>query len=128
MTTDENGQIKLTNLSAGDYYFKEVTAPTGYQLNGNEIPFTVTGQTTTPVQVTGVDEPEKEELGSIVIKKIDAETGYKLAGAEFNIVNDKGEVVGTITTDRLGLGHFYNLPIGHYKLVETKAPEGYLRR
>lgn len=127
LTTDENGQIKLTNLSAGDYYFKEVTAPTGYQLNGNEIPFTVTGQTTTPVQVTGVDEPEKEELGSIVIKKIDAETGYKLAGAEFNIVNDKGEVVGTITTDRLGLGHFYNLPIGHYKLVETKAPEGYLK-
>ncbi|GEO47333.1 LPXTG cell wall anchor domain-containing protein [Companilactobacillus kimchii] len=127
LTTDENGQIKLTNLSAGDYYFKEVTAPAGYQLNENEIPFTITGQTTTPVQVTGVDEPEKEELGSIVIKKIDAETGYKLAGAEFNIVNDKGEVVGTITTDRLGLGHFYNLPVGHYKLVETKAPEGYLK-
>ncbi|HIY93010.1 MAG TPA: LPXTG cell wall anchor domain-containing protein [Candidatus Companilactobacillus pullicola] len=127
LTTDENGQIKLTGLSAGDYYFKEVTAPSGYQLNENEIPFTVTGQTTTPVEVTGVDEPEKEELGSIVIKKIDAETGYKLAGAEFNIVNDKGEVVGTITTDRLGLGHFYNLPVGHYKLVETKAPEGYLK-
>ncbi|GEO57496.1 LPXTG cell wall anchor domain-containing protein [Companilactobacillus bobalius] len=127
LTTDENGQIKLNNLGAGDYYFKEVTAPAGYQLNENEIPFTITGQTTAPVQVTGVDEPEKEELGSIVIKKIDAETGYKLAGAEFNIVNDKGEVVGTITTDRLGLGHFYNLPVGHYKLVETKAPEGYLK-
>ncbi|WP_167849710.1 SpaA isopeptide-forming pilin-related protein [Companilactobacillus suantsaicola] len=127
LTTDENGQIKLTNLKAGDYYFKEVKAPAGYQLNNNEILFTITGQTTTPVEVSGYDEPEKEQLGSIVIQKIDAETGYKLAGAEFNIVDEKGNVVGTITTDRLGLGHYYNLPIGKYKLVETKAPEGYLK-
>ncbi|WP_300559895.1 SpaA isopeptide-forming pilin-related protein [Companilactobacillus sp.] len=126
LTTDENGQINVGSLAAGDYYFKETQAPEGYQPNDNEVPFTITGQTTTPVQVTAKDEPKAEELGSVVIEKIDSETGYKLAGAEFDVVNSDGEVVGHITTDRLGIGHLYNLPIGEYTLKETKAPDGYM--
>ncbi|MFH5811052.1 SpaA isopeptide-forming pilin-related protein [Companilactobacillus sp. FL22-1] len=126
LTTDENGQLTVTDLAKGNYYFKEVTAPDGYQVNGNEVPFTITGSTSTTVNVTAKDEPAGSEEGSIVIMKLDAETGYRLSGAEFEVKDSAGNVVGKITTDSLGIGHLYNLPIGDYTLVETKAPAGYL--
>lgn len=126
LKTDSNGQITVSDLAKGNYYFKEVTAPNGYQTNGNEVPFTISGSTTTPVTVTTKDEKEASKEGSIVIMKVDAETGYRLAGAEFEVLDADGNPVGTITTDSLGIGHLYNLPIGTYTLHETKAPDNYI--
>lgn len=127
LTTNENGQITVNSLSAGDYYFVETKAPDGYQSNTNLIPFTVTGQTTTPIEVSTEDELENSKEGSIIIQKLDALTGYRLPGAEFDVINaDTNEVIGQITTDRLGYGHMYNIPYGNYILRETKAPDGYI--
>ena len=126
LTTDANGQISVSDLVAGDYYFVETTPPAGYSKNPNEIPFTITGQTTSAVYVSTMDETEESKEGSIIIQKLDSETGWKLPGAEFEVTNDEGVVVGTITTDQLGYGHLYNLPYGTYTLKETKSPDGYL--
>ena len=126
LVTDENGQITVNSLNKGNYYFKEITPPKGYQPNDNEILFTITGATTT-VQVTAEDEPDSRlSQGSIVIAKIDAETGYRLAGAEFDLIDSEGNVFAHITTDMNGIGHLYNIPTGSYILRETKAPDGYL--
>ncbi len=43
-TTTE--QPYYLNLAAGNYLLKEITSPTGYELNSEEIPFTVTEDTT----------------------------------------------------------------------------------
>ena len=91
---------------------------------------------------------EKVIRGGVVIQKRDFETteakpqgSAALDGAEFNIINmsanpvvvegksyANGEVVKTIVTDVNGKATTANdtLPYGHYKIVEKKAPKGYL--
>ena len=51
--------------------------------------------------------------------------GNPLAGAEFDLIDSDGKVVGHSTTDKGGQIHFKNVWYGDYTLVETKAPEGY---
>ncbi|HDR7413537.1 TPA: LPXTG cell wall anchor domain-containing protein, partial [Bacillus toyonensis] len=49
-----------------------------------------------------------------------------LAGAEFILKNESGQVVGEMkTTDKDGVVKFENVVPGKYTLEETKAPEGY---
>ena len=91
---------------------------------------------------------EKVIRGGVVVQKRDIETtdtkpqgSAALDGAEFNIINmsanpvvvegksyANGEVVKTIVTDINGQATTANdtLPYGHYKIVEVKAPKGYL--
>lgn len=69
----------------------------------------------------------KNEDG-INLVKIDAITGEKLSGAEFELSNEKGEKMylrKKLMTDKNGLLHIHPLPEGNYSLVEIKAPEGY---
>lgn len=126
LITDEYGQINVSDLPAGDYYFKEVTPPAGYQQNNNEIHFSITGQTTTPVHVEAKDEKDGVQLGSLSIEKLDSETHDYLQGAEFDIIDSNGNVVAHISSDENGAAYAYNLPIGHYTIHETKAPAGHI--
>jgi len=70
--------------------------------------------------------PPVEIKGSIEITKTDMDTGKTLAGAEFRLTDEAGNVIGTLTTDENGKATFENLPYGEYKVEETKAPKGYL--
>lgn len=68
--------------------------------------------------------------GSLSITKIDSEktaTGdiKKLSGAEFELYNDKNQLITTLITDTEGAATIKGLPLGEYTLKETKAPEGY---
>lgn len=62
--------------------------------------------------------------GSLTVTKVD-EAGDPLAGAEFELRNQDGTVIGTGTSGADGKIIFENLDWGNYLLVETKAPEGY---
>ena len=42
--TDEKGEINITDLAFGEYYFKEKKAPTGYQQLADKIEFSMKGQ------------------------------------------------------------------------------------
>lgn len=57
LTTDQKGQISLTGLPTGNYYFLQTKTPTNYTLNTQKFPFTISDTKTATVFVTNTDPP-----------------------------------------------------------------------
>ncbi|WP_125768917.1 MSCRAMM family protein [Lapidilactobacillus wuchangensis] len=125
--TNQQGKLSISNLKPGRYYLKELAAPTGYvlpdiatQKQTNQ--FTIERQQTSASQLTIANLPQR----SVLIQKVDQETGQALAGAVFDISDATGKVVASgLQTDQSGQTYAYGLPAGHYTVTETKAPAGY---
>ncbi|MDO5095172.1 MAG: SpaA isopeptide-forming pilin-related protein [Peptostreptococcaceae bacterium] len=67
-----------------------------------------------------------ERLGALKITKVDAKDKTTLLqGAEFELRSSTQKVIRQDATDANGKLNFIYLPVGEYKLVETKAPAGY---
>ena len=125
--TDEDGRVSLQLEPNTSYYAIETSAPNGFLVNEQRIEFK-TG--TQPSNVELVDTPARF---SLVVSKRDAATrgiaqpGATLEGAEFHLTSlsvDGFEQSGT--TDGHGVLEFDDLPLGTVRVVETKAPEGYV--
>ena len=122
ITTGENGVGTSKELPYGNYTVAELNAPSGYKLSQEVKNVTIdsNGQT---IELTFKN---SKLLGLISIEKVDSEdSGIKLEGAEFKVINFNGEEVGNIVTGEDGKGSLGNLPYGEYTLIETKAPDGY---
>lgn len=137
-------------LPLGTVTVQETKAPAGYFVNDTifvqKISGTSESETINVYQSSEV--PEQIYRGGVQIQKRDLETGEAAAqgnatleGAEFTIITlnenpvivngetyENGEAVLTLTTDENGLASTDadTLPYGHYRVDETKAPEGYL--
>lgn len=137
--TDANGGFILPEtLEYGVYYLREIKAPEGYLLNGEDIRFVVDKehQWDEPLTVVCKDHPAK---GKIRILKTDEETGKSLKGAEFkikaaeNIMTPDGTVraaagtiIDTITSNQNGIAETKELYLGKYEVIETRQPDGYI--
>ena len=137
--TDATGAFTLPEkLPAGVYYFRELNAPEGYLLNGEDLRFEITESYDwdEPLVVNFEDAPA---MGRIEITKTDSDEGYPLAGAEFTVTAAEdivtpdgtvrataGEVVDTITTGYDGIGQSTDLFLGKYTVTESKQPSGYV--
>ena len=106
------------------YRLKESLAPLGYQ-KSSDMEFTVTGEEGQRVVV------KNEAIrGSLLIKKTDAETGAGLSGAVIELYRMQGTEKcssGTYKSDAEGRIQIDNLEYGEYYVMETKAPNGYIR-
>ncbi|MFX0549855.1 MSCRAMM family protein [Hathewaya histolytica] len=119
--TGENGTASAV-LVPGDYTLSETRAPRGYELSKEEKKFTIEKEQKVSKEIKVNNNIIK---GNVVIKKVDKENNFKLlSGAEFQIKNQHGEIVQTITTGENGKAKASLTP-GKYTLVETKAPKGY---
>ncbi|PGZ34511.1 hypothetical protein COE50_06305 [Bacillus anthracis] len=128
LTTDEMGQIFIPNLSWGNYSLVETKAPEGYVLDEKPVSFEVTKENAVEgIQVTKENKQE-EVKGTVELTKVDEEDKEKvLPEAEFKLMNTEGNVIEEkVKTNEEGKLTITDLPEGEYKLVETKAPEGYV--
>ena len=65
-------------------------------------------------------------LGTLRIQKVDQETKKPLSGAVFQLYDEKGNPLGSYTTNSSGTIEISRKLIsGKYWLKETKAPAGY---
>ncbi|CAM3087392.1 SpaA isopeptide-forming pilin-related protein [Lactiplantibacillus plajomi] len=105
---------KLANVTEGANNWSNTAAMNGDSVSGN-VSYGGDG--------TGNGD---NQLGSVTLTKTDAESGAKLSGAEYKLVDATGTVIRTsLTTDEYGQLSVNGLQAGDYQLVETKAPEGY---
>ncbi|MCQ2009889.1 SpaA isopeptide-forming pilin-related protein [Sporolactobacillus sp. STSJ-5] len=131
LTTDDNGEIEQSGLELGTYRFVEKTAPTGYVLSSKTEQVTLTqSDPTANVTFENTKIPE-EVFGSVSLKKVDsANPDQTLEGAVFELqqLTDNGQwtTLYTLTTDDNGEIEQSGLELGTYRLVETKAPTGYV--
>lgn len=132
-TTDADGEVMFKNLVANKtYYVREVgVGPNGVVLSDMIYPVTVIANTTTGAGSGKIVNENWE--GSVEVTKQD-EKGVKLSGAEFTVYawsgSDYSNKVGTLTESGTGVYTISGLTWiptnqGRFKVVETKAPEGY---
>jgi uncharacterized surface anchored protein len=121
-TTDATGQIIINEwLPIGSTVIvTEVSGPDDYNLDAP--PQSVKIQEGTTHTLTFYNSPKS---GMQVIKT-DADNKQPLKDAHFRLYKANGEVVGDYVTDADGLIIVPNLSPGWYKIVETRAPDGYV--
>ena len=134
--TDQNGASQLTMEKTQEVvYLKEISVPTGYQIDTKSYNVTLAiGKTTTK------NATDKRTNAKLNIAKQDAETGNTVAGAVFGIYNAKdiqtkdGKVIvkadtllQEMTSDEKGQAACtLDLPLGSYYVKELKAPDGFV--
>ncbi|WP_202813108.1 SpaA isopeptide-forming pilin-related protein, partial [Liquorilactobacillus cacaonum] len=125
VTTGTDGKVTVDGLKPGEYYFKETAAPAGYEYDADkEYNFTVDLQTTAKVATVSVTDTEK--TGSVVLTKIDADTGTGLGQAVFSLFDKAGnKIKDNVTTGTDGKVTVDGLKPGEYYFKETAAPAGY---
>lgn len=126
--TDQKGQIKLFGLEE-EVMFKETKPLKGYEKNvGKESEFKRSGS------IELLNEKDKPE-NYFSFQKIDGTNNDPLKGAIFKVqektkdgykdLEENGKVY-TLTSGENGEFKTKNLPYGDYRLIETKAPQGYV--
>lgn len=119
VTTDKVGVTNGGDLSWGTYTVQEVKAPDGYIKDSK--PQTARIWFGIPQTLNFTNTHIKAKLEII---KQDNKTAQKLQGAEFRVTGPNN-FSKTVTSGKDGRVVLDNLYYGEYKVVETKAPNGY---
>ena len=127
-TTDNNGYIYIEDLTVSGKYFLKELENKGYLVDTQMKTVYVTAGETTLVEWKNTP-----ITGQIQITKTSAEyntmngwpAGTPLPDTEFEIYDKAGNLVDTIKTDKNGLASSKPLPLGRYKVVESKSASFY---
>lgn len=108
----------LTGLPAGNYQVEEVSAPSGYTLNTNPKPFTISNTMNKKITVSFPNTKSQ-----VTISKVN-EQGQLVAGAKLAIYDQSGKKVQEFTSKTTPTV-IEKLAAGTYTIKELEAPNGY---
>lgn len=127
-TSDNEGYVLIEGLEAGRYYLRELENEGYVPDTQKKTVYVESGET---AEIAWENTPI---TGQIQISKTSADynsvngwpAGTPIPGTEFEIYNTKtGSLVDTIQTDKNGVASSRPLPLGRYKIVESKAADFY---
>ncbi len=118
--TGEDGYLPAFPAIPGEYTYREVLAPEGYELCTTELRFAVTESGEVEGKTAVAD-----DYARFSILKVDADH-KPLAGVTFGLFREDGTLQASAVTDSDGLAVFEQIPYGTYTVQETKALPGYL--
>ena len=124
LTTDKNGEAISKRLPIDQTYtVQETKTLENYVLT--EEPQTVILEED---QITDLTFTNEKKKGQVKVIKIDEDNNeIKLEGVEFNVLDESGNIVDTLTTDKNGEAVSKRLPIDQtYTVQETKTLENYV--
>ncbi|CAM2077125.1 MAG: SpaA isopeptide-forming pilin-related protein [uncultured Clostridium sp.] len=119
----------VPTLPLGTITVEETKAPKGYKINPEIFVRKITSNGTLEFVDTYNEPIVREEVikGRIKVTKVDEETGEKLQGAEFELVDEAtGNVVETLVTGEDGTATSGLHPFARYILREIKAPDKFV--
>ena len=133
-TSDEYGRVIYENLMPDTYYvLKETNSPEGYVGGDSLYKVRLTSQGTTTVEDTATGQNLTQivnylDEATVELKKVSS-FGTVLADAQFLLEKQEGNQWITVIagqTNAEGLLPLETLRSGHYRLTETKAPDGFM--
>lgn len=127
LTTNEDGYAISQSLEYGSYILHQTVTALGHGSIEDQA-FTIDAEN--QHETITFDLLNEEVPVEVLITKTDATSGTLLPGAEYLIMDSNDEIVTTLVTgqsgEMLGKTNTY-LDYGTYTLIETKAPDGYVR-
>lgn len=131
--TDNSGEAHISGIPLGTYTVKETEAAAPYYLEENSKVIELTEADRTADSVYAVENYEltnKKQEVRLKVYKTDGKRNIPLAGAEFTVMYNWGETIGTLVTDENGYasseGKFKLYADDIYVIAETKVPDGYI--
>ena len=120
-TTDSTGVIYLSEAESGWYTVTELEAASGYLLDTTPHRIEVKDSQTATLEITN------RKACSILIHKIDANTGDGIYGVTFVIYDSGRNPIMEVTTDQDGYAYVdKELTAGKYYIRELEAADGYI--
>ena len=121
-TTDSTGVIYLPEAESGWYTVTELEAASGYLLDTTPHRIEVKDGQTATLEITN------RKACSILIHKVDANTGDGIYGVTFVIYDSGRNPIMEVTTDQDGYAYVRDeLTPGKYYIRELEAADGYIR-
>ena len=121
-TTDSDGVIYLPEAESGWYTVTELEAASGYLLDTTPHRIEVKDGQTATLEIAN------RKACSILILKIDANTGDGIYGVTFVIYDSGRNPIMEVTTDQDGYAYVRDeLTPGKYYIRELEAADGYIR-
>lgn len=123
--TNAEGIIELNDVPNGRYSMVETKPLADYEHNENTYEVKINDDSRFGYVVAYNKKKVVEETGTIIVDKYDADSHERLDGVEFKLQGVNVEYEATTKTENGGKIVFENLELGRYKLIETKALDGY---